>query len=100
MGMHMNFQSISATGVTVNSGAASARVALPVNAAGALPKYVRVQSNLTAHIRFGDATVVAATTDFYLSPNNGEVFAVGGATNMAYIQDAATAKIVVTPLEG
>ena len=99
MAIHTGFVSFSAIGVQIISSGVSGRVALPVMASGAPAKFVRIQSNQPAYIRFGDATVVATVNDFYLSPNNPELIVTASAGYMACLQDAAAAKINITPLE-
>jgi len=99
MAIHTGFVSFTAIGVQIISGAATARVAVPNMSSGAPPKFVRVQSNAPAYIRFGDVNVVATVNDFYLSPNNPELVVTAGMGYMACLQDAAAAKINITPLE-
>ena len=99
MAIHTSFVSFTAIGVQIVSSGTTGRVALPVTASGAPPKFVRIQSNQPAYIRFGDATVVATINDFYLSPNNPELVVTAGMGYMACLQDTAAAKINITPLE-
>lgn len=94
-----DFFSINATGVQVTSGASSAVVAIPTNAAGKAPKHVRLQSTGNAYVRPGTSGTTCTVNDFLLSPNNDNVLAVQGFTHIAYLQEGTAAKINITPLE-
>lgn len=91
--------SVTQSGFTAATGAASARTALPVDAAGNRPRYIRVAAINESYIKLGDATVVATANDMLIQPADSELIAVSGATNIAYIQGAAVGKINVVPLE-
>ena len=90
---------VNATGAQVTTGAASARVAIPTNAAGKACKHVRLQSTGNCYVRPGDASVTATANDILLSPNNHLILAVAGFSNIAYLQETAAAKLNITPLE-
>jgi hypothetical protein len=94
-----DFLSVNATGVQVTSGAASAVVALPANAATRAPKHVRIQANGYAYIRPGTAGTTATVNDIMVSGSQDLIIYVGGFTHIAYLQETAAAKINITPLE-
>lgn len=94
-----SFMNVNATGVQVIAGGTTARVALPVNAAGKTPKHVRIQCTGNAYIRPGDTNVNCTVNDVLISPNYDVYMAVGGFTHMAYLQEFTAAKINITPLE-
>jgi hypothetical protein len=94
-----DFLSVNATGIQVSSGAASAVVAIPTNAAGKIPKHVRLQSTGNAYVRPGGSGTTCTVNDFLLSPNNDNVLDVANFTHIAYLQETASAKINITPLE-
>lgn len=90
---------IVADGTTVTTAAASARVAIPNNSAGARPNYIRVSASAESYVRLGDASVVATANSTLIQPADAVIFAVGGATNIAHIQGAAPARVNIVPLE-
>lgn len=91
--------STNATGVQVTTGATTASVAIPNNAAGKLPKHVRLQSTGNCYVRLGGSSVTATVNDILLSPNNHLILTVGGFTNLAYLQEGSAVKLNITPLE-
>ena len=91
--------SLSAPGVQVTAGAASANVAIPNDASGVRARYVRILANGNCYIRPGQSAVVATVNDFYLNPNEGVVLNVLGHTHIAYLQDGASRTINMSPLE-
>lgn len=91
--------SVNATGTQVTTGATTANVAIPVNAAGKSPKHVRLQSTGNCYVRPGNASVTATANDILLSPNNHLILDVTNFTNIAYLQETAAAKLNITPLE-
>ena len=88
-----------AVGFTAATGAATARTAIPTDSAGNLPRYIRVAAINESYVRLGNATVVATTNDSLIQPADAAIFAVNGATNIAYIQGTAAGKVNVVPLE-
>lgn len=100
MSLEADYYTVAATGVSVTTSAVSARVALPLNAAGNPPKYVRVQAVSTpASFRLGDVTVIATTNDFVVSPNESVTLSAYGYTYLAYIQQNSTTTLNIIPLE-
>lgn len=90
---------IFATGLTVATGAASARSAIPTNTAGERPRYIRVAAINESYVKLGDASVTATANDILVQPADSIWLAVNGATNIAYIQGTAAGKVNVMPLE-
>lgn len=90
---------IQAVGTSITTGAASANAAIPNNASGKAPNYVRVQASAFAFIKFGVSGVAATANDILISPNEPEVFIVSGNTFVAAIQQAVAGVVNVTPLE-
>lgn len=88
-----------ATGVTVATGAATARTTIPNTSAGVLPRYIRVAAINESYVRLGDVTVVATANDMLVQPADSVLMAVNGATNIAYIQGTAAGKVNVVALE-
>lgn len=82
-------------------GAASARIALPVDSDSGVAEVVRLAANQSCYFRFGDVTVVAAAATDHLFPPGSELFETpAGATHIAVIQDGAvTGKMTITRME-
>ena len=91
--------SVNATGTQVTTGAASATVALPTNAAVKSPKHVRLQSTGNCYVRPGIVSTTCTVNDILLSPNNHLILDVANFTHIAYLQETAAAKLNITPLE-
>lgn len=90
---------IGATGVKQTTGAASAGGTIPVNAAGAKPKYIRVAAINETYFRIGVGAQTAVNTDMLIQPADAAILAVGSCTHFAAIQGAAAGSLTVTPLE-
>lgn len=90
---------IVATGFSAATGAASARTAIPTNAAGATPNYIRVAARNECYIKVGSATVTATANDSLIQPADSLVLRVQGNTHIAYIQGASAGLVNVVPLE-
>lgn len=91
---------IVATGVSAATGAASARSAIPVDASGNRPKYIRIASRNECYVRVGDSTVVATTNDILIQPADAVILQVTpGHTHVAYIQGVAAGQVNIVPLE-
>ena len=91
--------SVSVDGISVASGAASARSALPVMASGENPRYVRISATVAASVRLGNSSVVATAASTQVQPGDSVIMGVNGATHIAYIQVAAPGVVNVMPLE-
>jgi hypothetical protein len=87
------------TGFSAATGAASARTAIPTNAAGAAPNYIRVSARNECYVRVGSSTVVATANDALIQPADSLILRVQGNTHIAYIQGTAAGLVNVVPLE-
>lgn len=90
---------ITAVGTTQVTGGASARVTIPVTAAGTAPRYIRIAALAEAYIKVGDSTVAATTNDIMLQPGDSLILTAQGCTHIAFIQGTLSTKVSVTPLE-
>jgi hypothetical protein len=100
MALEADYYTVAATGVSVTTSGVTARVALPVNAAGLPAKYVRIQAvSAPASFRLGDVTVTATTNDFVVSPNESVTVSAYGYAYIAYISQGSATSLNVTPLE-
>ena len=91
---------ITATGANITTGAASARIAIPVNAAGEIPRYIRVTALNACHVRIGIVTTNAVIGDAMIQPADALLMNVpNGCTHIAAIQDTVAGQVNVAPLD-
>lgn len=90
---------VSATGLSITTGAASAGGALPVGASGAKTRYVRISASVAACVRVGNGAQTAVATDLLLIPGDSVILNVMGCTHAAAIQLVAAGVVIVTPME-
>ena len=90
---------VNAAGIQVTSAGTSARTAIPVAADGNATRHVRVQALASAYVRPCNSTGAATANDILVTPNEQVILNVQGCTHIAYIQETASAKINITPLE-
>ncbi len=90
---------VNASGTQVISASASARVAIPNAAAGDPARHVRIQALASAYVRPCNASGTASASDILVTPNEQVILNVQGFTHIAYLQETASAKINITPLE-
>lgn len=93
------FITVTTTGATVTTGAATASASIPLDSAGNLPRFVRIAATGESYVKLGGSGVTATTNDMLIQPADAATVAVNGATNFAYIQGGASAKVNVVPLE-
>jgi hypothetical protein len=87
------------TGVTIATGAASARAAVPNNTSNASPMFVRVTATVAAYVKAGDSSVTAAAGDLLVQPGDAVVLKFKGATHIAAIQASGAGIVQISPLE-
>lgn len=98
----MNFDAltVASSGVQVVASATSATVAIPNTADGNKARYVRIQSTANAYIKpVVGGTSTCTVNDVLLSPNDDVRLSVHQFTHIAYLQETASAKINITPVE-
>lgn len=94
------FMTVTATGVSAVTGAASARSAIPVNSSGLIPSYIRIAARNECYVRVGNSAVVATGNDLLVQPADSVILQVGrGDTHVAYIQGAAAGQVNIVPLD-
>lgn len=95
-----DFQTVTVTGVSITTGAASSGGALPNASSGEVPRYVRIAASAAACVRIGPGAQTAVATDMLVQPGDAVVLAVPrGVTHVAAIQLSAAGVVIVTPLE-
>ena len=90
---------IFATGINITTGAASAGATLPVNSAGAVPRFIRITASVSACVRIGTGAQTAVATDAVVQPGASLIIATMGCTHIAAIQQAAAGVVQVSPVE-
>lgn len=96
----MDYKTVTVTGVSITTGAASSGGALPNASSGEVPRYVRIAATVAACVRIGPGAQTAVATDLLVQPGDSVVLAVPrGCTHAAAIQLAAPGVVIVTPVE-
>lgn len=90
---------VHSVGSTQATGAASARIAIPVDGSGGVPKYIRVSAINESYVKLGDVTVVATTNDVLIQPADAALMSTNGRTHIAFIQGTAAGKVNILPLD-
>ena len=93
------FITVTATGVNITTGAASASTTIPNDSAGNIPRYIRVCCSVAAFVRLGKTTATAVTTDLMLIPGEAVILSTNGNDKVAALQVAAAGVVQVSPLE-
>lgn len=91
--------SVVKTGAVIAFGAASAKVAIPTDSAGTIPKYVRVAANQACYVKLGDSGVTAAVGDVLVQPADAVVLKTHGLPYVAAIQVSSGGTVQISPLE-
>lgn len=95
-----NFLTVTVTGVSITTGAASSGGALPNASSGEVPRYVRIAASVAACVRIGVGAQTAVATDLLVQPGDAVILAVPrGCTHVAAIQLAAAGVVIVSPCE-
>lgn len=96
----MDYFTVTVTGVSITTGAASSGGALPNASSGEVPRYVRIAASVAACVRIGVGAQTAVATDMLVQPGDAVVIAVPrGCTHVAAIQLSAAGVVIVTPVE-
>lgn len=91
---------VTVTGKSQASGAASAGTTLPVDSSNAVPRYVRVAATAPACFRFGYGSLATAlATDLQIQPGDAVILTTNGATHFSCIQVSTGGVVQVSPLE-
>lgn len=95
-----DFLTVTVTGLSITTGAASSGGALPVASSGEIPRFVRVAASVAACFRLGKDAQTALATDLLVQPGDAVTLRVpNGATHCAAIQLAAAGVVIVSPVE-
>lgn len=98
--MDGGFITVTVTGVSTATGAASAGGTLPNCSSGEKPRYIRVAATAAACFRIGAGAQTAVATDLQIQPGDSVILQVPtGVTNYAAIQVSAAGVLQVSPLE-
>lgn len=88
-----------AVGVTVVSGASSLSQAIPNDSSGNRAKLVRLMVTGNLYVKFTKGAGTATSNDMLLSPNFDVVVNCRQYDTISYIQETASAKLNILPLE-
>ena len=75
-------------------------MAIPNNGDGATARYVRIAATGTAHVKPVLTGAASTKADILVGPGDAVYLNVQGFTHIAYIQQTAGSKVVITPVEG
>ena len=96
----MDYITVTTTGVSITTGAASTGGALPTASSGEIPRYIRIAASAAACVRIGVGAQTAVATDMLVQPGDAVVITVPrGCTHVAAIQLTAAGVVIVTPVE-
>lgn len=92
--------SVQALGATIATGAASARVAIPVDAAGNAPKYCRLAATTACYVKVGKGNAInAASGDMLVQPADAVIVKTVGSDYIAALRVTADGVLQISPLE-
>lgn len=92
--------SIVKAGTAITTSGTSASAALPVNAAGNPPVFVRVAATAAAYVRLGVSSATAVAGDILVQPGDAVILQTSGSTHIAAIQVTSAGVVQVSPMEG
>jgi len=94
------FLTVTSTGSTVTTGAASATVAIPVASDGNRPRFVRIAAVQESYVKVVQAGGTATANDIMVQPADAVILHIPmGMTHIAYIQGASASRVNIVPLE-
>ena len=91
---------ITNTGVAITTSGTSAGAVLPLNSAGAAPKFVRIASTAAAYVRMGTGAQTAVSTDMLIQAGDSVIMSTSGQTHAAALQVTAAGVVQISPVEG
>lgn len=87
------------TGTTVTTGAASASVTLPTNAAGKNPRVIRINvASGSAYVKLGKTTATATANDIMVTTGAPLLLNTNGYDTLAYLQFSSAQSVNITAL--
>lgn len=87
------------TGSVIAFSGTSARVAIPNDSSGTLPKYVRIAANAACYVKVGGSTVAAVAGDLLVQPADAVIVKTANQSHIAAIQVAGGGTVQISPLE-
>lgn len=92
--------SINANGTTLTSTSVSSSAAIPVDASGNVPRYVRIVATAAAYVKLGIGSATATTSNILVQPSDSILLHIpSGVTHIAAIRDTADGKVNVCPMD-
>ena len=94
------FLKVTEDGTEGTTGAASANVLIPNNAAGQTARYVRIAvASGAAYFLPGNSSVVATAKSILVTAEDSILLDVAGSTHIAHIQNTAGVDFTISPVE-
>lgn len=94
------FINVTVAGTSQATGAASARVSIPVDGSGNRPSYVRIAARNECYVKIGDSSVTATINDILVQNADSIILQCPkAATHIAYIQGTAAGQVNIVPLD-
>jgi len=90
---------ITKTGTTLAVTGTSARVAIPTDTSGVVPKCARVSCSSAMYVKIGDSSVSAVAGDLLIHPAESVELRTIGLTHIAAIQVSAAGTLQISPIE-
>jgi len=91
---------VNAVGITVTTGAASAAIAIPVDASGNRPNYVRIAATAESYVKVGIGSPACTANDILIQAADAVILQIPkGATQITHIQGAGPARVNIVPLD-
>lgn len=98
--MDGGYITVTVTGISLASGAASTGAALPLMSSSERPRFIRVSATVPAYIRIGAGAQTAIAGDLMVIPGDAVIMQVpSGINNIACLQVSAAGVVQVSPLE-
>lgn len=88
------------TGTTVTTSSVSAAISIPLDANGTTARHLMLSATAACHINLSNSTGTSATAgDLMVQAGDRLCLDSRGATAISYIQDSASGKLNIAPLE-
>ena len=98
--MDGGYITVTATGITLASGAVSNNGIIPNASSGEKPRFIRVAATQPACVRIGAGPQTAVTTDLQVQPGDAVILQVPtGVLNIACVMVSTAGVVQVSPLE-
>ena len=98
--MDGGFITVTVTGVSITTGAASASATIPNMSSGEKPRFIRIAASAAAYVRVGAGAQTAVNTDLQVQPGDAVILQIpSGVVTIAALQVTVAGVVQVSPLE-